>query len=300
MFKNVLVGVDGRANGRDAIALARKLTDPAGKITLAHVHRGELDPIRGVQNGLLREEHEASCNLLESERTVSGVDAELRSVVASSPGAGLHGQAELQGADLLVVGSCRHGALGRAVLGDDARAALNGAPCAVAIAPHGYASGQGALATIGVAYTGSPESEAALRAARSVAESTGATIELREVVFIPAMAYSAYAAIDLGNSIEELVNKAERRVGEIPGVVAKVAYGPPEAELESFSGEVDLLILGSRSYGPLKRLMLGSTSNYLARHAGCSLLVLPRGVEVQQDAHADAAREHTVEVAGRP
>lgn len=298
MFKNVLVGVDGRANGRDAIALARKLTDPAGKITLAHVRRGELNLIRSAQNELLREEHEASCNLLESERTVSGVDAELRSVVASSPGAGLHGQAELQGADVLVVGSCRHGALGRVVLGDDARAALNGAPCAVAIAPHGYATGQGALATIGVAYTGSPESEAALRAARSVAEATGATIELRQVVFIPAMAYSAYAAIDLGNSIEELVNKAERRVAEIPGVVAKVVYGPPDAELESFSDEVDLLVLGSRSYGPLKRLMLGSTSNHLARHAGCSLLVLPRGVEVQPGADAAAWREHTVGMAG--
>jgi hypothetical protein len=28
MFKNVLVGVDGRPNGRDAIALAHRLTDP--------------------------------------------------------------------------------------------------------------------------------------------------------------------------------------------------------------------------------------------------------------------------------
>ena len=42
MFKNVLVGVDGRPNGRDAIALASRLTDPDGKLTLAHVHSGEL------------------------------------------------------------------------------------------------------------------------------------------------------------------------------------------------------------------------------------------------------------------
>ena len=28
MFKNVLVGVDGRSNGRDAIALASQLADP--------------------------------------------------------------------------------------------------------------------------------------------------------------------------------------------------------------------------------------------------------------------------------
>ncbi len=36
MFKNVLVGVDCRPNGRDAIALASKLIDPDGNLTLAH------------------------------------------------------------------------------------------------------------------------------------------------------------------------------------------------------------------------------------------------------------------------
>jgi nucleotide-binding universal stress UspA family protein len=36
------------------------------------------------------------------------------------------------------------------------------------------------------------------------------------------------------------------------------------------------LLVGSRGYGPVKRLMLGSTSDYLQRHARCSLLVLPR------------------------
>jgi hypothetical protein len=37
------------------------------------------------------------------------------------------------------VGSSRHGVLGRVLMGDDARASLNGAPCAVAAAPLGYA-----------------------------------------------------------------------------------------------------------------------------------------------------------------
>jgi nucleotide-binding universal stress UspA family protein len=39
---------------------------------------------------------------------------------------------------------------------------------------------------------------------------------------------------------------------------------------------MDVLVVGSRGYGPIKRLVLGSTSNYLQRHARCSLLVLPR------------------------
>jgi hypothetical protein len=43
-----------------------------------------------------------------------------------------------------------------------------------------------------------------------------------------------------------------------------------------FSASVDLLVVGSRGYGPLGRLVHGSTSNELARVSCCPLLVLPR------------------------
>ena len=91
---------------------------------------------------------------------------------------GLHRQAEEQHADLLVVGSCSRGAFGRAMIGDDTRAALNGAPCAVAIASRGYAARAGnPIARIGVAYNGSPESKAALAMARELAAPTSASID---------------------------------------------------------------------------------------------------------------------------
>jgi hypothetical protein len=41
-------------------------------------------------------------------------------------------------------------------------------------------------------------------------------------------------------------------------------------------GQLDILVVGSRGYGPVRRLVLGSTADYLERHARCSLLVLPR------------------------
>jgi len=46
------------------------------------------------------------------------------------------------------------------MLGDHARAALNGAPCAVAIASLGLAEHPTPIAKVGVAYDRSPESEA--------------------------------------------------------------------------------------------------------------------------------------------
>jgi nucleotide-binding universal stress UspA family protein len=276
MFENVLVGVDGSANGRDAIALASRLADPSGKLTLANVHAGETYPLHAITPGLLAEERDASLRLLERERAEAGVEAELLSLDAASPGAGLHRQAEDQGADLLVVGSCSRGPFGRVVLGDDTRAALNGSPCAVAIAARGYAAHPTPIAKVGVAYNGSPESERALAKAREAAAPTRAQIEVLEVVAIPSYAFTGLMAPSIGDSVDLMITEANARLSKLPGVEGRAVYGLSGEELAAFSKDVDLLVVGSRSYGPVKRLVLGSTSEYLERHARSSLLVLPR------------------------
>src|SRR5665213_2855223 len=276
MFKNVLVGVDGRPNGRDAMALASQLTDPDGKLTLAHVHTGRLNPSHAITPGLVREEREASEKLLERERGACDVNADLLSIVSMSPGRGLHEQAEEQNADLIVVGSCSHGAFGRAMLGDDTRAALNGAPCAVTIASRGYAEHPTSIAKVGVAYNASPESKAALALARELAAPTGAAVHALEVVSIPTYAYTGLMTPPIGESIEVMIQEANGRMKELPGVEGHAVYGLAGEELAAFGDQVDILVVGSRGYGPVKRLVLGSTSDYLQRHARCSLLVLPR------------------------
>src|SRR5580704_6715625 len=245
MFRNVLVGVDGSSNGRDGIALASRLLDQSGKLTLAHVSA---------------KQDAAAVKLLEDERAA----------------AGLHQRAEEQAADLLVVGSCGRGAFGRVMIGDDTRAALNGAPCAVAIGARGYSAQPTPIAKIGVAYNGSPESAAALAKARELAVPTSATIIALEVVSIPTYAYAGVVAPTPGAGIDAMVAEAQQGLDELEGVEGRAVYGLPTEELAEFGDEVDLLVVGSRSYGPVRRLVLGSTSDYLERHARCSLLVLPR------------------------
>lgn len=267
MFENVLVGVDGRPNARDAVALARRLADRGGQLTLGHVHRGEMPSIE----------------LLEPALAAAGEEVELKSIVASHPGAGLHQQAERQHADLLVVGSCSRGLFGRATLGDDTRDALNGAPCAVAVAARGYAETATPIETIGVAYDGSPESAAALELARELAASSGANVKALEVVSIPSLAFTGIVPAAIGDSIEAMVESAKARMNALADVDGKAIYGLPGEELAAFSEQVDLLVVGSRGYGPVKRLVLGSTSNYLASHARSSLLVLPRLAASQAD-----------------
>lgn len=264
MFAKVLVGVDGRTNGHDAIALARRLIDFDGCLTLVNVHH----PMRADQSA-------SAHRLLEQERERAELaTAELVSVAAASPGQGLHEQAEEQAADLLVVGSSSRGVLGRAMLGDDTRGALNGAPCSVAVAPIGYAAKPKALAAIGVAFNGSPESTTALDAARELAARTGAALSALEVVSIPSLALTSLPAV--GDSIDEMLAEASARMQALPDIDGRAVYGIAGEELALFSEGLDLLVVGSRGYGPVRRLVLGSTSDYLERHARCALLVLPR------------------------
>lgn len=272
MFKNVLVGVDGRQNSRDAITLASQLTDPGGKLTLLFVRATDL-----------REDLEDSDRVLEEQRRACAVDADLLSVAAINPARALHEQAEKQNADLLVVGSCSHGVFGRVVLGDDTRAALNGAPCALAIAPRGYAENPHPIDKIGIAYDGSPQSRHALSIARALAQVTGATLHAMEVIPLPTYAYAGAVAPTAGEGIDESLARAKARMKQLPDVEGHAIYGLAGEELAVFGNAVDLLIVGSRGYGPLERLVHGSTSNYLQRHARCSLLVLPRAPTVSTE-----------------
>jgi nucleotide-binding universal stress UspA family protein len=275
MFKNALVGVDGSSSGQDAVALASRLLDDGGQLTLVHVTHGRLHPLRSLTPGDADEERAASEKLLQEERDRAGVQAELTAAVGGSPAGALHEQAEERGADLLVVGSSRRSALGRVMLGDDARRALNGAPCAVATAAKAYAEAPKPPARIGVAYNDSPESRAALEAARAIAAHTGAKLYALEVISIPTYAYAG-AAPPVGDEIDTILEEANRQMEALQGVEGHAAYGLTGEELAAFSDKLDLLVVGSRSYGPFKRLVLGSTSDYLQRHARCSLLVLPR------------------------
>lgn len=275
MFNRVLIGVDGQQGGRDAIALAKRLRDLQGEFVLAHVYPGDRVISRGSSPAYDAAQHEDGLALLEEQRQSAGIEAELRPVGSSSVGRGLHVLAESIHADLLVIGSSQHGLLGRVFLGDDTRAALNGAPCAVAIAPTGYEQEPSAMREIGVAYNESPESQHALQVARELAAQSGAKLSAFEAIALPAYTFMAGPGM-LADTVEKTVEDARARVAQLGDVEPHAAYGVPADELAVYSASIDLLVVGSRDYGPVGRLMHGSTSRALARLARCPLLVLTR------------------------
>ncbi len=295
MFSNVIVGVDGSPTGRDAIRLAVALAQPDAQLTLAHVYGGVPTPGRAAAAKHSEAARAHAEQLLEAEREEAKVDAELAAACASSVGRGLHTLAEQRGADLLVVGSHSRGLAGRVLVGDDTRASLNGASCAVAVAPRGYTARTGGFFRIGVGYDFSPESHAALAAARELAARDDAKLSALYVVSVPAWGYIAPMPANWGEIIEDDRRSAEQKVTALEGVEATAVYGLPGEELAAFGGRVDLLVVGSRNYGPMRRLVFGSTSHGLARHARCALLVLPRTNGVDGHGHGEHAADPAAE-----
>jgi len=277
VFTNVLVGVDGRLGGRDAIALARMLMAPGGQVTLAHVYGGAWLPERAAGLILLAG-HDYSERLLEQEREDVSLPVQVASWASRSVGRGLHEMTEAHNIDLLVVGSHGRGVVERVFTANRMLASLSGATCAVAIAPTGYSGEEHRLAKLGVGEDGSPESAQALAIARELAVRYGSEIGALSVVSLQNIPDGdASAPADWTGVTERLIRDERHRLQALDGVDGDAVYGDPGDELARFGEGLDLLIVGSRGYGPVGRLFNGSTSTYLARHLPCPLVILPRG-----------------------
>ena len=150
-FARVLVGYLPTEQGADARALGVDLAAACGSdLLLVSVvaavwieHIGEQSGSAVVHSG---ERERAASALKEAAAELADVAGigrvERRLEASSSPARGLHDTAVSEQADLVVVGSSHHGPLGRVVLGPVGERLLTVAPCAVAVAPRGYAARQ--------------------------------------------------------------------------------------------------------------------------------------------------------------
>ena len=80
---------------------------------------------------------------------------------------------------------------------------------------------------------------------------------------------------DLATSVRHLAAAVE--------AVGAIVRGDPVDQHRRQTEEVDLLITGSRGYGPLRATLLGGVTGQLLREAACPVIVVPRGVDAPLD-----------------
>ncbi len=145
-----------------------------------------------------------------------------------------------------------------------------------------------------MALDGSPESQAAQDAAVALAQATGACLRLITVLAVEATAFGwGYGVIDLEDKMREVyqqrLHEAAARVPEGIEVRTELrSRGAVPTQLERSAEQLDLLFLGSRGYGPIRRVLLGSVSAPLVKHCPCPVLVVPRGARPEHDDDAAA------------
>jgi nucleotide-binding universal stress UspA family protein len=179
---------------------------------------------------------------------------------------------------------------------------MHGAPCPIALVPHGFQAR--GLQTIGVAYVDSEEAREALRGAYALARRAGARLRVLTVVKRHLRMYAeteAHVGVRPAKSIAEVEGehrvRAERalhavvaRLGDdVATEVEAFVDDDPADVLVAVSERLDLLVCGSRGYGPLRAVLLGGVSRRVAARARCPVIVLPRGVRASLEALTSVA-----------
>jgi nucleotide-binding universal stress UspA family protein len=217
-----------------------------------------------------------------------GVRAECRPLAGHSVPGTLHRAAEELGAGLLVVGSTERGERSRVVPGSTAERLLHGAPCPIAVVPHEWQPG-GGLKVLGIAYSDTPEGREALDEGLALAQRARASVRVisavkprtfgREAGGRPGQEVTSYdaAGSEMEAVAEQIANMARRQAPELQ-VEPDVSAQDAADFIIAASHNVDLLICGSRGYGPKRAVLLGGVSRKVTSGAHCPVIVLPRGV----------------------
>jgi nucleotide-binding universal stress UspA family protein len=286
----VIVGVDGSERSIDALVLADRLGAALRRpVVIAYVHPyGELASLfsEGDYERLVREVAESTFDQIR-EHLPSVPERRLQLVTEASPAGGLHAMAEREGASLTVIGSSSRSRIGHILVGGTGERLLSGASAPVAVAPAGYAATAGRLGVVGCGFDGSRESRRALAWTGRLARTTSARLLVLSVYERTLPASLAVggglptASINdvLRRQFEERVASAVSELHADIDASQRLLDGDAQQLLARESGDLDLLVVGSRGYGPLRAVLLGSVSSALVRSAQSPLVVVPRAAD---------------------
>jgi nucleotide-binding universal stress UspA family protein len=290
----IIAGIEESLRGQDAVALAGEIAVASGAGVLAVcAYPYDESPAAHYNlsmRALLRESAEETLGRLCTPLTTM-TTVHRRTIADVAPARALITAATEAQAALIVVGSSHAGFSGQVLPGSTGTHLLDGAPCSVAIAPQGYrlrplrSRGHGRVT---VAFDGSPTAHAALRAGDQFARAAGRSLRV-VTVFPPDVVTPTWLHVPPGYlRVPEDARKAardelERVVAATPGAEAVFLVGDPAEELARESETAELLVVGSRNYGPVPAVLLGDVSCRLVATASCPVLVVPHGIDAPLD-----------------
>ena len=290
MASRVVIGYDGSEASEDAVAFGLSWCRSTGDVPIVATVYPEEHPL-GIGRvdvewaTYVREQAEI---LQDKARATVGDAALYRNVASTSAAHGLADLAEDVEAVMVIMGTAEAAGATRALLGSSTERLLHGATVPVTVVPPGWRqSAPDRISSIGVAYLDTRDGREALRIAVRVALRIPARLTLYSVLGQSSERFSYL----VGRVDEQkYVERARDSYGKAMEFAA--AGVPPELEprtvilegavVESLAAlgpdDVDLLVCGSRGYGPVRRVLLGGVSSRLIRRAQLPVIVVPRAI----------------------
>jgi nucleotide-binding universal stress UspA family protein len=284
----LVIGYDGAPGGADALALglgwARQLSVRAVIVTV-YPGPAPIGPGRVDVEWVADRRREAE-RLLDEALTVSSpaTSVEFKAVGSGSASHGLHDVAEELGASLIVLGSQTERRLLATSTGERV---IAGAPCPVAMPPRGWRDrASHDLGRIGVAFVPTPDGREALRIAAMLALRVGAHLHVVTVVAGPAevMSYRIGEDVDrmyVSAAKETFEQSIEQAISELASDITAsgeviVGDDPVEMLAAMANSSFDAFFVGSRGYGPIRRVLLGGVASRLLRRLDIPAVIVPR------------------------
>jgi nucleotide-binding universal stress UspA family protein len=270
-FTKVLAGVDGSERSLEAARQAARLAHAAGAplevvfvVDTGRPHRDDVEV-----------EAESALERASALAAEVGVVPDTR-ILAGDPARTLLEEAEEEGADLvcvgpdagLIVGAVRIGQVAAHVLRESTSSVLIARP-----APAGFPE------RVACGVDGSEASGVTAGLAAGIAVASGAELRLIHVIPVFRGHDSEWTLGGAEASPEELEPAVTAATARGVVAVREMAMGRPEHALVKVAGRdgTDLLVVGHRGVSGVRRMLLGSVSEYCAHHAPCSVLVARPG-----------------------
>lgn len=297
MFPKILLATDGSPEAERATRMAINLSHDLGS-ALHVVYVGHVpSAYAAAESEILDYEFwkemrefargEASERLDEEVRKIeeAGGGVEMAHVAVGRPDVEIVRLAEEIGADLVIVGSRGLGPLRRVVMGSVSSSVVRHAHSSVLVVRGN--GGQGSDRKILVALDGSTGADAAGQTAVEISSATGSELHILRV--LDTESFRPYPGPEFWEGWEEDLDRSKRharafldeRAGRLKAEGVRVgdvhlSFGVADREIVRIAEamQADMIIVGSRGLGGVRRALLGSVSDSVVRHAHCPVLVV--------------------------
>ncbi|GAB3664802.1 universal stress protein [Actinocorallia lasiicapitis] len=292
----VLVGYEPDKRGEDALALAALIAGGRGVEVVVGVVRTAVSESPGP--GRVDAEWENYLNAQAADNAAKAValladrgvtDPEVVIGSGRASGKGLVKLAAKAKCDLIVVGSAPGGPRTGISLGSTADQLLHSSPVPVLLAPKGYAGLElAAFDRVTVAYLRRPDTAHAVELASAFAARRKIPLRLLTIAIGHAARGKAAALAD--EQLRRAVGALEADLAEVAEetahgtrltkrqIVTEVVEGRDAATALAAADWTpgDLLVCGSSTAGPIRKVFMGDMSLKIIRAAPCPVIVVPR------------------------